>query len=431
MPFIIAGSLSQRHIPLGTFERFAFDGETQSKILSDLLGCTTLSEAVILSTCQRTELVVVADRFHTGIEQLRDVISRYSGVDSVTVGEYLQIAVDESALRHLFRVSAGADSAVLGEVEILGQVQTSWELARNEGATGMLLDALFGAAVALGRKVRSTTLIAQGPTSLSYVAADLALSSSEIAPGPATVVVVGAGEMALGVIRSLPADTTVLVVNRSDSRVRQLEIDLRETPSATKRAVPTIQHVSTQVATQAIAAGVDAIVSTVPASVDWLEVEALSMGANARDGRTSAIVDLAVPRSISLESPVDGVLVHDIEAVTSHVHATYAQRQNELPAVLEQIEVAIESFLHGIDQREVEPFIKELVEYVDQIRLAQLSRNASLLESLPESARQQVESMMRAFQAKILHEPLVQLRGRSGTDHGRRMATELRKAFDL
>jgi glutamyl-tRNA reductase len=430
VPFIVGVSLRQEHLPLATFERLALDGERQSKLLGFLLGCPTVSEAVVISTCQRTEVVAVVDRYHTGVEQIRNALADVGEIDVMVLAEAMTVTVDESAMRHVFRVSAGADSAVLGEVEILGQVQSGWQLARNEGATGVLLDALFGAAVALGRKVRATTLFSRGPTSLSFVAADLAVERSDH-DGPLEVMVVGAGDMARGVIKSLPSDANVTVVNRTQASAEQMIIDLRDAQDKGSRQFASVRYVSVDQATRLLQDGVDAIVSTVPIVLDWIEPDVLSKGANARSGRASAIVDLAVPRSIVLDRHVDGVEVLDIEAVTEYVSRTYRDRQQHLPVVLQEVELAIETFLHGIDEREVEPLIKELIGHADSIRQQQLAKNEALLDSLPDAARAQVESMMRAFEAKLMHEPLAQLRERSGTDHGRRMANELRKAFDL
>ena len=203
MSVIVVG-LEQKHAPLDLLDRVSVTEADTAKALGRLRDQPNLSEAVLLSTCLRTEVYAVVERFHDGVAEIQEFLADVSGSLGATPSpEYCTIRFDDDVTDHLFSVASGLDSAVLGESEVLGQVRRAWERAQGEQASGPVLGALFRHAVETGKRVRSETAIARGITSLSHGAVALAADRRPGGLAGTRVVVVGAGEMGEGVAQAL------------------------------------------------------------------------------------------------------------------------------------------------------------------------------------------------------------------------------------
>ncbi|MHB1487651.1 MAG: glutamyl-tRNA reductase, partial [Acidimicrobiales bacterium] len=165
MSVVVIG-INHRSAPLELLERMAVGDDYLGKALADLSSRSSLSEVVLVSTCMRTEVYAVAERFHGAIGDVSEYLSESSGTPAEVVSEHLYCFYEEGAVNHLFQVASGLDSAVLGEGEVLGQVRTAWERAREEGAAGPAISALFRHAVEVGKRARSETAISRGITSV-------------------------------------------------------------------------------------------------------------------------------------------------------------------------------------------------------------------------------------------------------------------------
>ncbi len=179
MPVVVVG-LHERDAPLELLECLAFSDEELPKALAGIGDSPHLSETVILSTCMRTEVYAVAERFHDGVDDIGRFLADHltDGCRPGALAEALAVEYDEAAVRHLFEVASGIDSPVLGEGEILRQVRAAHEQARRERASGPVLDGLFRHAVEVGKRARAETGIARGVTSLAHVAVALATETS-------------------------------------------------------------------------------------------------------------------------------------------------------------------------------------------------------------------------------------------------------------
>jgi glutamyl-tRNA reductase len=193
--------------------------------LHDLVARDFLSEAVVLSTCHRIEVYVVAERFHGAMADVRHFLSELSYVPPEDFSDHLYVHYDEAAAAHLFAVTAGLDSVVVGETQILGQVRDAWERARQEEAAGARLSLLFRQALEVGKRARTETAIARGITSLSQAAVAMATERLSGLTGR-NVVVLGAGEMGAGLVDEVAEaavpGSRVTVANRTWARAEQL-----------------------------------------------------------------------------------------------------------------------------------------------------------------------------------------------------------------
>ena len=185
MSVVVIG-LNHRTVPLDLLERMTVDDARLGKALHDVESRDNVSEAVVLSTCNRLEIYVVAERFHGAYEDIRNFLSETAFMPPEQFGDHLYVHYDEDAVAHLFAVAAGLDSAVVGEAEILGQVRTAWEQARVEGTAGAQLNLLFRHALEVGKRARTETGIARHIASVSTAAvamADRSAARSRRSPG--------------------------------------------------------------------------------------------------------------------------------------------------------------------------------------------------------------------------------------------------------
>src|SRR2546423_6516603 len=173
MSVVVVG-LSHRTVPLDLLERMAIPRHRLPKALGDLAARPFVSEVALLSTCHRIEAYVVAERFHGAVQDVRHFLSERAFVPPEEFSDHLYTYYDEAAANHLFSVTAGLDSLVLGESQILGQVRECWDVARQEGTAGAQLSTLFRHALEVGKRARAETGIGRGVTSLSQAAAALA-----------------------------------------------------------------------------------------------------------------------------------------------------------------------------------------------------------------------------------------------------------------
>ncbi|MDP8993013.1 MAG: glutamyl-tRNA reductase, partial [Actinomycetota bacterium] len=201
MSIVVVG-LNYRTVPLELLERMTVPSASLPKALDALRSRENLSEAVVLSTCMRTEVYVVADLFHTAVAELRDFLAEVSFVAPEDFAGRLYSFYGDGAVAQLFRVATGIDSAVLGESEVLGQVRAAWEKAAAEGAAGPVLGSLFRHALEVGKRARSETGIGRGTTSISHAAVDMAAQRLGTLEGK-RILVLGSGQMGKGMALAL------------------------------------------------------------------------------------------------------------------------------------------------------------------------------------------------------------------------------------
>ena len=229
---LISVGIDHEHASLDLLERVTLPEHEWAKMLRTLVSHRNIHEAVFVSTCLRTEVVAVIDRFHGAIDEITLTLAEATGVSPVEFEDRLTVNFEHDVASHLFSVAAGLKSVVPGEFEILGQLRRALELAVEEQSAGSEVSEIFQRAIASGRRVRSETAIARGTTSFAQAAAAAAIDELGDDLEGAHVVVLGAGQMATGVVKSLlaasagPAKVTVL--NRTLERAEELQRELND-----------------------------------------------------------------------------------------------------------------------------------------------------------------------------------------------------------
>jgi glutamyl-tRNA reductase len=425
---VIVVGIEQREAPLHLLEQVAVTEAALPKALAALRDRSNLSEAVILSTCLRTEVYAVVERFHDGVDELQEFLAIMGDTTVDALSEYLTIRFDDDVADHVFAVASGLDSAVLGESEVLGQVRRAWEKAQRERASGPVLGALFRHAVETGKRVRSETAIARGITSLSHGAVALAAKHAPSGLAGSRVLVVGAGEMGDGVVQALAPHrpATVVVANRTTKRADTVIAGLPGESAADARAVP-LSALATELENADV---VFTSVSTVRPIVERSMLEAAVAGRATES--PLLVVDLGVPRNVEpSSSELDGVTLLDMDALRAAVEGALSGRQGEVAHAREIVGDEVERYRAASRARGAAPVVSALRAQAEEARQAEFDRQRAKRSDLTDDQWEQVDIVTRAMVAKLLHQPTMTLKDAVGTPRGERLIESLRTLFDL
>jgi glutamyl-tRNA reductase len=412
MRLALAG-VSHHRAPLDVRERVAVDLAVAGDLARELASSSgPAHEAVVLSTCNRTELYVAGEDDSLGAHADRALLA-LAGPGAPELAPAAYRLADESAALHLFRVAAGLDSMVPGEGEILGQVRDAFEA----GAPGPLLGRTFRMALRAGRRARVETAIGESPASIPAAAAALAEQVFEGLAGR-DVVLVGAGrtsELTARNLRSRGA-TISAVANRTQEHAARLAGSLGAHPAA-------IEDISS------LLGDADVVVSSTSAPGFVLNGELLAPVLRARRGRPVLIVDLAVPRDVDPSlGIIDGCFLYDLDALESVVAATLEGRRSEAVHAERIVTEEAERFRAWRASLAVVPAIAALRAHAEEIRAAELAR---LEGRLHDADRDVVETLTAQIVNKLLHLPTVRLKDAAITADGLLYADVVRHLFGL
>ncbi|HZC30929.1 MAG TPA: glutamyl-tRNA reductase [Gaiellaceae bacterium] len=384
MRHLVLVGTSHHHAPVELRERVALDIDAARDLAA------SLGEAVVLSTCNRTEIYLV--------DEDADAAER-KAVAALSEAEHALYRLrDQAAALHLFRVAAGLDSLVPGEGEILGQVRTAYEA----GTTGPLLERVFRQALHAGRKVRAQTAIGESPASVSSAAAALAAQVFGDLDGCSTLLI-GAGEVGEQAARSL--------------RARGARVDFVAN-SKTDRA-----ELETWLAQ------VDVVVAST--SSPELVLDAATVE-RARRGKQLLLIDLAVPRDLDPAiHELDGCYLYDIDDLEAIVSETLAGRRGEAERAEAIVAAEAEKFHEWQASLDVVPAIASLRARAEEIREGELRKAEGMLGRLDESQRRAVESITSQIVNKLLHMPTVRLKQAAAAADGGVYAEAVRHLFGL
>ena len=419
MSVIVVG-LNHRTVPLDLFEKMTVPEAKLPKALADLSSRENISESVILSTCNRIEIYAYAEKFHGAYQDIRNFLSEISHVAPEDFSDHLIGLFGSDAVEHLFKVSSGIDSAVIGEHEILGQVRSAWELAIEEQAVGTVLNSLFRHSLEVGKRARSETSISRNITSVSQAAVAMADKQLNGLIGK-RVLVVGAGEMGEGMAKSLHAGgiTELRVANRTWDRAVETAERLNGKPVRLDELPQNLTEV-------------DLLLTSTGATAAILEYGDLDEAARQREGRELLIVDIAVPRDVDPASAeLDGVTLLDMDDLREFAEKGIRAREKEVSSVKEIINEELERFSNLFSARSVAPIVTQLHSRAEEIRNAELQK---LFRKFPELTSEQlkgIETLTSVIANTLIHEPTVRLKDAAGTPKGERLSEALQDLFDL
>ena len=393
--------------PLAVRERLAIETSRLAEATRTLAHQPGIREALILSTCNRVELLTV----HDGRAPQPDVVPAlnflrdYLHVAPADLRPHLYEFRERDAIRHLFRVAASLDSMVVGEPQILGQVKQSWTVAREVGAVSSMLDPLLQRAFSVAKRVRTETQIGSSQVSIASIAAELARKIFGSLANK-TVLLVGAGKMSDLAARHLiqQGATTLLVSNRTESRAGKIADALR-TPAITTGVIPF--HELHERAHRA-----DIIITSTGAGQIFLPEHGRAL-LHRRKNRPVFFIDIAVPRDVApAVNDLEGCFVYDIDDLQQAAQTNRANRSREAEAAESIVSVEVERYNQRLAQAPTTEAIKHLLAEAEATRETELAKTFARLVSTPLSAEQQaaIEQLTRQLTAKLLHPQLTALR---------------------
>jgi glutamyl-tRNA reductase len=408
--------VSHKTAPVALRERVALlDGQVAG-FLDELVGFDSISEAVVVSTCNRTELYLVVSDSVVAEGHALGALSSRAGIRPTELAEIVYAPRNCDAARHLYRVASGLESMIVGEAEVAGQVRRAYEAAVAAGTTGPLTNRLFNSALRTAGRVRAETAIGAGGMSVSSVAVEVAQGVlGDLAERH--VVIIGAGETSELTAKAMAAKgvKTMFVANRHADRARSLADRFGGGVVALDRLPEQLE-------------AADMVVSSTASPHAILGVEELELVMTARRGRPLLIVDIAVPRDVEHGcGEIDGVTLIDVDGLNRTVRRNASVRQAEAENAAAIVEEEIERFAAWLSSFEVLPTIAALRSKADAIVASVLAENAGRWQTASEDDLRRVEALARALTNRLLHEPTVQLKARGG--HGRLQLT--RELFGL
>jgi glutamyl-tRNA reductase len=417
---LLALGVSHKTAPLELRERLALTEGRAVGVLGELTSSEQVREAAAISTCNRTELyLVVSDPVEAESVAL-GVLSRQADIRPTELLGHLYSLRAGEAIAHLFRVTAGLDSMIVGEAEIQGQVKRAYELALVEGATGPILNRLFRGALTAGGRAREETGVSEKGLSISSVAVELAQRTLGDL-GRRRVLVIGAGETSELVARALVARgvTTVFIANRHYDRA--IGLAQRFGGEAVR-----FDELPAQLAVA------DIVVSATNSPHHIIERDDLDQVMSGRDGRPLLLVDIAVPRDVEPSCrEIAGVSLHDVDDVQQIVERNASGREAEAKRAETILEAEQRRFERWLASLEVVPTIASLRERANEIVRRVLAENEPRWEALTEADRERLDQMARAIAGRLLHEPTLRMKRSAGSEEAYLHVNALRVLFGL
>jgi glutamyl-tRNA reductase len=411
MSELLAIGASHKTAPVEVREKLALPEQRAADFMRDLLGSSSVHEAVTISTCNRTELYLVVGDPVESESAVLGMLAGLAGIRPTELAPAIYSHRNCEAARHLYRVTAGLDSMIVGESEIQGQVKRAYDAALAKDTVGPLTNRLFTAALATGKRVRTETTIGEGQLSLPAVA--VALAREQLgALTDREVVIVGTGETSELTARAL-ADSgghTVFVANRRRDRAIALakryggdSVTFDELPEALERA--------------------DIVVAATASPHLLLEAGELAEVMEARRGRPMLLIDLAVPRDIdSTCGDLPGVSLYDIDDLQAVIARNRRVRQAEARQAEGIIEEEIQHFAAWLGSLEVLPTLAALRAHATAIAEQVVQENAGKWESASPRDLERIEAVARAVVNRLLHDPTQRLKERPDDRVHARMA---------
>ncbi len=415
MQLAIVG-LSHKTAPVEVREQLAFGADAVRGALTSLLERENVSEAMILSTCNRVEVVAESPDERL----IRDFICEYHRIPADTVSKHLYTFRNADAIRHVFRVAASLDSMMIGEPQILGQVKEAYRIATDAGTIGMHLSALMSRAFAVAKKVRSETGISQSAVSVSYAAVELAKKIFGDLNGKA-VMIIGASKMGELSAKHLKRAgvSSVLVTNRTFERAVELAKIFEGA------AVP-FDHFTDHIDRA------DIIISSTGAPHFIINKAMAEQIIHRRKNRPMFFIDIAVPRDIDpAVNEIDNAFVYDIDDLQQVVDSNMKERLREAHRAEEIVDQEVQAFCTRMQSREVVPTIVQLRDTLDRLRREEIERNRKYLKDLTPEQQASIDQITQSLVNKILHHPIAHLKQMAHDPQGAETTALIRKLFNI
>jgi glutamyl-tRNA reductase len=408
--------VNHRTAPVEVREKLAFPEGELPEALRLLREGSGVQEALILSTCNRVEVAVMAE----DSAAIVDFLANYRHMDPKWLEPYLYHYRGDEALRHLFRVAASLDSMVVGEPQILGQLKAAFQVAKDSGCLSGPLENVLARAFSAAKRVRTETEIGSSAVSVSYAAVELAREIFGSLKGR-RVLLIGAGKMSELAARHLKRSgaTDILVTNRTRSRAEEM-------------AVLFGGRVIEYDSFLAVMPDVDIIITSSGAPNYILHPAEMKRVIDLRRNRPMFLIDIAVPRNIDPAiNKLDNVFLYDIDDLQRVVETNVSVRKLEAEQAEQIVTEEVERTISSLRLREVGPTIAGLQDQLEQLRLAEIERMRGKFGALTPQQEEALDALTKGIMNKVAHAHIVELRRDAGKPGGGQVVSAIRKVFRL
>lgn len=400
---ILAVGFNYKTAPVEMREQFSFQEKDLPNALVKLRHMKSILECTIISTCNRTEVYVVADQLHTGRHFTKTFLADWFGLAKEEFTPYLTILENEHAVEHLYRVTCGLDSMVLGETQILGQVRDGFLLAQKEQVTGTIFNHLFKEAVTLAKWAHTETDIGQNAVSVSYAAVELGKNIFGDFTGK-HVVILGAGKMSELTAKHLHANGAdkITVINRTEATALELAAKFLGEARPFSELEQTLSEA-------------DVLISSTGSREFVVTKEMLSGSLKKRKGRPLFMVDIAVPRDLDPElAELDDVFLYDIDDLQNIVESNLAERKQAAGEIEIMVEEALVEFKAWLNTLGVVPLITALRSKALTVQADTMASIENKLPNLSEREKKVLSKHTKSIVNQLLRDPITRIKELAG-----------------
>jgi glutamyl-tRNA reductase len=412
--------LNYKTAPVEIRERLTFSESDLVDAIKKLNTKKSIFENIILSTCNRTEIYAVVDQLHTGRYYIKEFLSEWFGLDQAEFSPYFYVYEEDGAVDHLFRVTCGLQSMVLGETQILGQVRESFLLAQQESATGSIFNHLFKQAITVGKRGHSETDIGANAVSISYAAVELAkkifgtLQSKH-------VLILGAGKMGELAAQNLHGNGVrkVTVINRTFEKAKDLA-------NRFGGEAKTLEEL------QSSLMDADILISSTGANEIVISKEMMAKVEKMRKGKPLFMVDIAVPRDLDPKiAELENVFLYDIDDLEGIVEANLQERKKAAEKIMLMIEKEIVEFKQWLGLLGVVPVISALREKALAIQAETMVSLERKLAPLSEHDRKVLNKHTKSIINQLLKDPISQVKELAAQPNADEALELFKKIFNI
>jgi len=398
---IVNIGMNHETAPVELRELAAFGGHNIDEVMNAISSIKDIKESIVLSTCNRVEILFTTDNEKGGTESVIDFLCRYSQISREKLLPILYIYNDQEAIRHIFRVGASLDSLIIGEPQILGQVKEAYRIAVDHKSSSVILNKLMHRTFSLAKKIRTETEISGSAVSISFAAVELGKKIFGDLEGK-KVLLIGAGEMA-----ELAA--TYLVHNRVDK--------IKVANRTFRRAVEVADqfHGETisfeEIGDQLLY--IDIVITSTASPEPIISSDQVKKAMKGRKNRPLFFIDIAVPRNVeSRVNEIENAFVYNMDDLKGIIESNLSKRKNEAVKAERMVDEEVIKFSEWLKTLDVVPTIVALKEKCKKIRQIELKKTLSRLGNLTPEQRKSVEDLALSITKKVLNDPIVFLKGK-------------------
>ncbi|WP_099221278.1 glutamyl-tRNA reductase [Listeria costaricensis] len=417
--YILSIGLNHKTAPIKIREKFAFKETEELLALTTLQQEKSILENVILSTCNRTEIIAVVDQLHTGRYYLKRFLATWFQEDMQAIEPYLYFFEEEEAVRHLFKVTTGLDSLVLGETQILGQVKQAYKTAQEAGSTGTLLNQLFQEAIRFAKNAHHDTKINDHAASVSYAAVEIAKKLyTDITSR--SILLIGAGQMSELALKNLAplSAEKITIINRTFQKAEELASQFQAVAAPLSALEDQLEEADIVL----VSSGADSYLLTQGM------VEAVIQKRTA----PLLVIDIALPRNVDpLCARIPNVFLYDLDDLDGIVSANTAERRRITEALEQKIEIATTAFFEWEKQLGVVPLIHSLRTNALTVQQEVMESLTHKLPSLTEHEYVIIRKHMKSIVNQLLKQPILEVKEMAAREDAAHEIEIFQRIFNL